>query len=180
MKICAIVGYAGSGKTTAIEAIRDLGLVVTMGDIIRNEAKKRNLKPSGNIIGEIAKELREKEGPGIIAKKCVDLIKNKDEEVIIVDGVRSISEVNVFRKFWKFPIIAIIVKEEERFKRLFERARSDDPKNIDDLKERDKREIQFGLKQVIKNADYKILNDSKIKDLKKKTRKLILKIIESY
>ena len=180
MKICAIVGYAGSGKTTAIEAIRDLGLVVTMGDIIRNEAKKRNLKPSGNIIGEIAKELREKEGPGIIAKKCVDLIKNKDEEVIIVDGVRSISEVNVFRKFWKFPIIAIIVKEEERFKRLFERARSDDPKNIDELKERDKREIQFGLKQVIKNADYKIRNDSKIKDLKKKTRKLILKIIESY
>ena len=180
MKICAIVGYPGSGKTTAIEAIRDLGLVVTMGDIVRNEAKRRNLEPSGNIIGEIAKELREKEGPGIIANKCVDLIKNKNEEVIIVDGVRSISEVNVFRKSWKFPIIAIVVKEEERFKRLFERGRSDDPKNIDDLKERDKREIHFGLKEVIKNADYKIRNDSTIQDLKNKTRKLILEIIEFY
>ncbi|MFW9939786.1 MAG: AAA family ATPase [Candidatus Thorarchaeota archaeon] len=180
MKICAIVGYAGSGKTTAIEAIRDLGLVVTMGDIVRNEAKKRNLEPSGKTIGRIAKELREKGGPGIIAKKCVDLIKNKDEQVIIVDGVRSISEVNVFRKFWKFPIIAIVVNEEERFNRLFKRGRSDDPKNLDDLKERDKREIQFGLKEVIQNADYKIRNDSTIEDLKKKTRSLILKIIESY
>jgi dephospho-CoA kinase len=180
MKICAIVGYAGSGKTTAIEAIRDLGLVVTMGDVVRNEAKKRNLEPSGKIIGRIAKELREKEGPGIIAKKCVDLIKNKKEDVIIVDGVRSISEVNVFRQFWKFPIIAIIVNEEERFKRLFERGRSDDPKNVDDLKERDKREIQFGLKQVIENADFRIQNDSTIEDLKKNTRNLILKIIESY
>ena len=113
MKICAIVGYAGSGKTTAIEAIRDLGLVVTMGDVVRNEAKKRNLEPSGNIIGNIAKELREKEGPGVIAKKCVDLIKNKNEEVIIVDGVRSISEVNVFRKFWKNKDLSDFLKELE-------------------------------------------------------------------
>ncbi len=180
MKICAIVGYAGSGKTTAIEAIRDLGLVVTMGDVVRNEAKKRNLEPSGKNIGRMAKELREKEGPGIIAEKCVDLIKNKDERVIIVDGVRSISEVNVFRQFWKFPIIAIIVSEQERFNRLFERGRSDDPKNLNDLKERDKREIQFGLKEVIENADYKIQNNSTIEDLKKKTRNLILKIIETY
>jgi len=180
MKICAIVGYAGSGKTTAIEAIRDLGLVVTMGDVVRNEAKKRNLEPSGKNIGRMAKELREKEGPGIIAEKCVDLIKNKDERVIIVDGVRSISEVNVFRQFWKFPIIAIVVSEHERFNRLFERGRSDDPKNLNDLKERDKREIQFGLKEVIENADYKIQNNSTIEDLKKKTRNLILKIIETY
>lgn len=180
MKICGIVGLAGSGKTTAIEAIKDLGLIVTMGDVIRNEAKKRNLKPSGKIIGKIAKDLREKEGPDIIAKKCVDLIKSKNEDVIIVDGIRSLSEVNVFRKFWKFPIIAIIVKEEERFKRLFERGRSDDPKNISDLKERDKREIQFGLNDVIKNADYKIQNDSTIQELKKKIRKLVLEIIKSY
>ncbi len=180
MKVIAIAGQPASGKTTAIEAIKDLGIVVTMGDVIRDEAKKRNLEPSGDIIGKIAKELREKGGPAIIAKKCVDLIKNKHEEVIFVDGVRSLSEVNIFRKFWKFPIITIVADEEKRFNRLFRRGRSDDPKNLEDLKERDKREIEFGLNKVLENADYTILNNSTIEDLQKKTRKIVLDIINNY
>ncbi|MFX1325641.1 MAG: AAA family ATPase [Promethearchaeota archaeon] len=180
MKICAIVGLAGSGKTTAIDAVKDLGFVVTMGDVVRNEAKKRNLEPSGINIGKIAKELREEEGPGIIAEKCVELIKKCNEEVIIVDGVRSIAEVNVFRRYWKFPIIAIVVDEKIRFKWLFERGRSDDPLTLHDLLERDKREIQFGLGKVINHADYSIKNDSTIEDLKKKTREIVYEIINTY
>ena len=58
-KILSICGLPGSGKTTAIKAIKNLGIVVSMGDIVRNEAKKRNIEPSGNNIGKIAKELRE-------------------------------------------------------------------------------------------------------------------------
>ncbi len=178
MKVIAICGLPGSGKTTAIEAIEDLGIVVTMGDVVRNEVKKRNLDPSGNNIGKIAKELREKNGPAIIAERCVELIKKKNEEIIFVDGVRSLSEVSVFRKYWKFPIIAIVVTEEKRFKHLFERNRSDDPKSIDDLKERDKREIKFGLDKVLEIADYIIHNDFTIEDLKKKTRNTVLEIVQ--
>ncbi|MFX1420009.1 MAG: AAA family ATPase [Promethearchaeota archaeon] len=180
MKVLTIAGLPGSGKTTAIESIKDLGLIVTMGDVIRNEVKKRNLEPTGNNIGNVAKELREKEGSAIIAEKCVEFIMNMEAEVIFVDGVRSLAEVNIFRKFWRFPIIAIVVNEEQRFKRLFERGRTDDPKCIEDLKERDNREIQFGLNDVIKKADYKVLNNTTIEDLKKKIRKIVINIIHNY
>jgi dephospho-CoA kinase len=172
MKVIAICGLPGSGKTTAIEAVRDLGTVVTMGDVVRSEARKRNLEPTGNNIGKIAKELRKKDGSAIIAQKCVELIKEIKSEVFFVDGVRSPSEVNVFRKFWKFPVIAIIVKEEDRF--------TDDPKNLEELEERDRREIQFGLEEVLKNADYVVKNDSTIEELKHSIRNLVLKIIENY
>lgn len=179
MKVIAICGLPGSGKTTAIEAIEDLGIIVTMGDVVREEVKNRNLEPSGNNIGKIAKELREKNGPAIIAEKCVELIKRKNEKIIFIDGVRSISEVTVFRKYWTFPIIAIIVDEEKRFKHLFERNRSDDPKTLEDLKERDKREIEFGLDKVLEIAEYRIYNNSSIEDLKKITRKIVLEIIQN-
>ncbi len=180
MKVLAICGLPGSGKTTAIEAIDDLGIIVTMGDVVRDEVKKRNLEPSGNNIGKIAKELRERNGPSIIAEKCVELIKKMNEQIIFVDGVRSLSEISIFRKYWKFPIIAVIVEEEKRFKHLFERNRSDDPKSLEDLKERDKREIAFGLDKVLEIADYKIYNNSSIDDLKKNTRKTVLGIIRNY
>ncbi len=180
MKILAIVGLPGSGKTTAIEAIRDLGIVVTMGDVVRNEAKRRNIEPSGNNLGKIAKELRENQGPGIIAKKCMDLIMKKKNEVIIVDGIRSLVEVRIFRTNWKFPIIAIIVDEKNRLKRLFNRFRSDDPKDLEELKERDRRELKFGLDKVIEKADYNISNNSTIDDLKITTKDVVLKIIQNY
>jgi dephospho-CoA kinase len=180
MKILAIVGLPGSGKTTAIEAIKDLGTVVTMGDIVRNEAKRREIEPNGINLGKIAQQLRESGGPDIIAKKCVDKIVKMKDEIIIVDGIRSLAEVNIFRKFWKFPIIAIRVEEKKRLRRLFKRSRSDDPKNLEELKERDMRELKFGLDKVIKEADYSIKNNSTIDDLKKKTRDVVLKTIQQY
>jgi len=180
MKVLAICGFPGSGKSTAIDTIRNLGSLIIMGDIIRNEAKKRKLEPTSENLGKIAKELRLKYGSNIIAEKCVDLINKQNNNIIFIDGLRSMVEVNVFRKHWKFPIIAIVLEERRRFKRLFERARSDDPKSIDDLKDRDKREIEFGLEEVLNNADYTIKNDSTKEDLKERIRKLVLDLIHNY
>ncbi len=180
MKVLAICGLPGSGKSTAIDTIRNLGSVIIMGDIIRNEAKKRKLEPTSENLGKIAEELRLKYGSNIIAEKCVDLINKQHNNIIFIDGLRSMAEVKVFRKHWKFPIIAIVLEEKRRFKRLFERARSDDPKSIDDLKDRDKREIEFGLEEVLNNADYTIKNDSTKEDLKERIRKLVLDLIHNY
>lgn len=180
MKVLAICGLPGSGKSTAIDAISNLGSVIIMGDIIRNEAKKRKLEPTSENLGKIAKELRLNYGSNIIAEKCVDLINKQHNNIIFIDGLRSMAEVKVFRKHWKFPIIAIVLEEKRRFKRLFERARSDDPKSIDDLKDRDKREIEFGLEEVLNNADYTIKNDSTKEDLKERIRKLVLDLIHNY
>ena len=178
MKVIGFCGLPGSGKSTAIESIKDLGIVITMGDVIRNEAKNRNIEPTDQNLGEIAKKLREDEGDDIIAKKCVNLIQSKEENVIFIDGIRSWYEVKVFKSYWKFPLIAIKTKKKLRYKRISERFRPDDPKNRTKIKGRDEREIEFGLKKVIKNADFKILNNSTKTNLRIRTRNLVLKIIE--
>ena len=168
MKVLGFCGLPGSGKSTIIEAIEDLGKVITMGDVIRNEAKKRNITLIDENLGKIAKELREIEGPNIVAEKCVEWIKALKSNLIFIDGLRSMEEVNIFRKYWKFPVIAIAVDDKLRFKRLTERGRSDDPKNIKQLKERDKREIEFGLKEVINNSNFQFKNDLPVNESKKR------------
>ena len=177
MIVIGFSGLPGSGKSSAIEAVKDLGPIITMGDIIRKEAQKRNLPPTAQNLGMIAKDLRKKYGASIIAEKCVDLIKSSEENVIFVDGIRSLKEVKIFRNSWTFPIIAIIMDEKLRYKRLKERARSDDPLSFTELLKRDNRELDFGLKEVIDNADYKINNNSTIAELQEKTRKIILNIM---
>ena len=173
-------GLPGSGKSTVIDAIEDLGKVITMGDVIREEAEKRQISSSDENFGKIAKELREKYGPEVIAEKCVELIKNKEDNVIIIDGLRSTAELEVFKRIWKCSVIAIIASKEVRFQRISKRERIDDTKTLDDLNERDQREIKFGLEEVIENAEYKIDNNSSIEESIKNARKLVRKIIKNY
>ena len=180
MKVIGFCGLPGSGKSTAINAIKDLGTVITMGDVIRKEAQERNIELSDENLGKIAKQLREEEGDEIIAEKSVRYVKMQNTDVIFIDGIRSIPEVKVFRKYWKFPLIAIISSDDLRFKRISERSRSDDSKSLSEIKERDKREIGFGLKEVILEANYKLENNSTIASLEQKTRELILDIIRKY
>ncbi|HEY0088412.1 MAG TPA: AAA family ATPase [Candidatus Lokiarchaeia archaeon] len=180
MKVIGFCGLPGSGKSTAIEAIKDLGVIITMGDVIREEAKKRNLSSTDENLGKIAKELREKGGPEIIAKKCVELIKIQKKNVVFVDGIRSPHELKIFRQYWKFPLIVIELSEENRFERLFKRARRDDPLSLEEIKKRDERELGFGLKKVVESAEYKIKNASTIEDLQKRTKEIVLEIIKNY
>ncbi|MFX0048805.1 MAG: AAA family ATPase, partial [Candidatus Hermodarchaeota archaeon] len=159
MKVIGFCGLPGSGKSTVLKAIEDLGVIITMGDIIRKEARERNIEPTDENLGKIAEQLREEFGPEILAKKCVELIKSLDSEVIFIDGLRSIAEVKIFRNSWKFPFIAVTIDDNLRFERLSKRGRPDDPNTLEDLKERDLREIAFGLNEVIGNANYVINNN---------------------
>jgi dephospho-CoA kinase len=170
----------GSGKSTAIKAVSDLGVVVTMGDVIREEAIRKKIELTDENLGKLAKNLRKEEGDEAIAEKCVDIIKNIQSEVIFVDGIRSPYELTIFRKHWKFPLILIDTKEEIRHIRILERMRDDDSKNIKDLKRRDDREIGFGLLDLIQKADYIVENNSTVKKLKKKTRALVKHLIKKY
>ncbi len=180
MKVIGFCGLPGSGKSTVLKAIEDLGTIITMGDVIRNEANHRNIAPSDENLGKIALELRKNYGPEIIAEKCVILIKKLESEVFFIDGLRSMAEVIVFRKNWKFPLIATVVDEKIRYERLSNRKRPDDPNSLSEIRDRDQREIRFGLNEVIENANYTINNNLSEADVQRETRVLIFKIIENY
>ena len=177
MIVIGFCGLPGSGKSTVLKAIEDLGIIITMGDVVRNEARERSIEPTDENLGKIAHELREEFGPEIIAKKCVAIIKNLKKDVVFIDGLRSIAEVNVFRNSWIFPIVAVIIDDKIRFKRLSKRGRLDDPKYLEDIRERDQLEISFGIKEVINSANFKINNNVSKKEVQKITRNLVLNLI---
>ena len=176
--VIGFCGLPGSGKSTAIKAIKIFGTVINMGDLVRKEAKKLNIPETDENLGKISRLIREREGKGILAKKCVDLIQKSENNIIFIDGLRSWEEVEIFRKRWQFLIIAIKTNVRKRFKIISKRNRKDDPKTLKELKRREKREIELGLTDVIRRADYKIRNSSTKEMLKQKTIKIVKKIIE--
>ena len=104
MKVVGVTGMPGSGKSVISRVATDLGMqVVRMGDVIREEALKRNESP-----GVVAVKLREEYGEFIVAQRCVDIIKNsKDRETShLIEGIRSPFEVEIFQNnFYGFKTI---------------------------------------------------------------------------
>jgi len=151
----------GAGKSTIANGLKSKNFgIINMGDSVREEAKKRNLEPTGQNLGKLMLELREKNGPGAIAELILDKIKNSNSNVIIIDGVRSNEEIDVLRKIGTVKLLSIHASTDTRYSFLNDRGRTDDPKNRENFDERDTREIGVGISTPIALADESISNNN--------------------
>jgi len=138
--------------------------VINMGDAVRAEAKKRNLEPTGQNLGKLMLELREKNGPAIVAELILPQITNSNSNVLVIDGIRSNHEIEVFKKTGTVKLLLVEATTDTRFKFLHNRGRADDPKTRDVFDERDKREVGVGLDNSITSADQTISNNNLTKE----------------
>ena len=166
----------GAGKSTIANGLKSKNYeIINMGDAVREEAKKRNLEPSGENLGKLMLELREKNGPGAIAELISDKIKHAKSSAIIIDGVRSNEEINELRKMGTVKLLSVHASTDTRYGFLSERGRSDDPKNRENFDERDTREIGVGISTPIALADESISNNNMtIDELVETAEKIIL------
>ena len=171
----------GSGKSTIVSALKARGLeALNLGDGVRTEAKRRNIEPTGDNLGKLMLELREKNGPGAIAELLTESIKNSQSKVIIVDGVRSITEVEVLRNVGSVKLLSIEATADTRYKFLSSRGRSDDPITREKFEERDNRELSVGIGESIAIADKTIVNgDITLDELTERAYKVIKKWIDT-
>ena len=159
-KLILITGMSGSGKTTLADLFREDGFpVVTMGDVIRGLAAERGLEPTPEVLGSIARGIREMHGVNAVAVKCVEMLGGMEEEVVVIDGIRSLAEVDVFRGSFEGVLVAVHAAPEVRYERLRERGRSDDPRDFGAFRERDLRELGFSLGWAISLADQMLVNE---------------------
>ncbi|MCJ7722217.1 flagellar hook-basal body complex protein FliE [Candidatus Bathyarchaeota archaeon] len=176
-----ISGMPGAGKGVFRRTVQRLGYpVVTMGDDVREEVKRRNLKPTPENLGKTMLNLRETEGPAAIAKRCIPKLENQPHRIVFIDGIRSLVEVDEFKiHFPNFILIAIHASPKTRYWRLFRRRRSDDPTNWETFMQRDLRELGIGMGAVISVANYMIVNEGAIEQLKVKTLQFMNKVLEN-
>ncbi|WP_348613591.1 AAA family ATPase [Halobaculum rarum] len=164
MRVIGTVGLPGSGKGEAATVAEEEGVpVVTMGDVIRAECRDRGLDPAEHH-GEIARALREENGPAAIAERSVPLIEDAagqaDADTVLVDGLRAPVELERFRERFgdDFTLVAITAPFDLRAERLGERGRDDSDVDVEALRDREEREREFGMGAVIDAADVTIDN----------------------
>jgi len=177
MRVIGTVGLPGSGKGEAAAVAREEGLpVVTMGDVIRQACRDRGLDPAEHH-GRVAQALREEDGPAAIAARSIPQVRDAlaDHDAVLVDGLRSDVELDRFREAFgdDFLLVSVEAPFELRAERLLERARDDTDLDREALREREQRELGFGMGEAMERADVRIDNTGSLEDFQGSVRTLL-------
>ncbi len=178
MRVIGIVGLPGSGKSEGAAIAEDEGIpVVTMGDVIRAECRDRGLDPAVHH-GEIARALREENGPGAIAERSLPVIEDRlgAADTVVVDGIRSGTEVDRFEAAFgeDFDLVCVEAPFETRAERLDLRGRDAvSGEDGESLEQRDRRELEFGMGEAMERAALTIENTGTLDQFREQVRELL-------
>jgi len=180
--VIGLAGMPGSGKSVVVDMAREMGYdIVVMGDVIRQETLKRGLELTPQNVGKVMLDLRQESGNFVIAQKCIPKIEEQASYKVLVDGLRSLFESDIFKEhFAKFSLVAVHASPQIRFSRLSNRGRSDDPAEWIVFQERDMRELGVGLGNVIAMAEQVIVNDNSFEYVKAKAKASLERIEKKW
>lgn len=180
MKIIAFTGMPLSGKSEAVQMIKEDNIpVVRMGDMVWEETKRQGLELTDANVGHVATTMRKSQGKDIWAQKTLETIKKmQPTDLLVIDGIRNHEEVDFFKHKLgsTFHLIAIVASDTLRKKRALSRKRKDDTQTEDQFMMRDKRELGWGLGEVIASADEVIVNEGSLQEFQQHIKKLLERI----
>ncbi len=177
MKLIVTVGMPGSGKDELVEVARGIGLAtLKMGDLVRDETRRRGLPLNNANVGRIASEERDKHGAGVWAQRAVPKLT---ETKMLVDGCRSDSEVTVFRHhFGDLFVLGIYSSPEKRYDRMMHRSRGDDGAGLQEFFDRDRRELKWGIGNAFALADGMLVNEGNLDEFRRSARDMLTAILK--
>lgn len=179
MKVVSIVGMTGAGKSEVARIFHDKGYaVVRFGDITDDEVKKRGLELNEANERQVRESLRKQYGMDAYAKLSLPgidaALKTSD---VVVDGLYSWEEDVFLKEHYggDFIVVAVWSSPEARYARLSKRrTRMLTPQ---EAASRDRAEIEnLNKGGPIAMADFTVLNDSSLADLKPQVERIIARL----
>ena len=180
-KIIAVVGMAGSGKSEAIKYLQEkFGWPkIYFGKYTFERIEKEGLETNYQNEKLIREKIRNELGMGAYAKLALpeinELLRKNDN--ILIESLYSWKEYKILKEEFgdKFRVMAIHASPDVRIQRLFARKNERPMKDEDEFITRDYSEIENTDKGgPIARADYNIINEISLEDLKRKIDSLNL------
>ena len=177
VSLVLIAGLPGAGKTTIAKIFAEKGVpVLSMGDAMREEARRQGRPDDIDSMRKFMVQLRKERGEAVVAELVIQKLRGVNAPLVVIDGLRSEEELEAFRRVAGKMLLVLVESDlQRRFRRLSKRGRPDDPKKVEDLRRRDGTELTVGLEKLMSREGTRITNDGDLASLKKKTIGLIRK-----
>jgi dephospho-CoA kinase len=179
MKVVAIVGMAGSGKSVVSRLFQENGFTtVRFGDVTDAEVRKRGLELTEENERHIRELLRKEQGMDAYARLNLPRIDSaRQKSDVVIDGLYSWEEYSLLKDHYgeEFSVVAVWASPKTRYARLGSRKQR--LLTQAEAARRDRAEIENLSKGgPIAMADFTINNESSLADLQKEVARIIKKL----
>lgn len=176
MKVVAIVGMTGSGKSEVARVFQANGFIpIRFGDVTDNELKKQGKLLTEENERPVREAFRKRYGMAAYAilnqPRIDEALKTSN---VVVDGLYSWEEYLYLKECYgdNLIVVAVFSSPETRYTRLARRETR--PLTADEARERDHAEIEnINKGGPIAMANFTLINETSLEDLEAATEKLI-------
>ena len=180
MKVVAIVGMSGSGKSEVARIFEQKGVArIRFGDLTDKEVLRRGLELTEENERSVREQLREEHGMAAYAKLNLPQIDaSLKQSDVVVDGLYSWEEYRLLKDHYKdsFVVLAVYSSPKTRQNRLCQRQVR--PLTPEESLSRDFAEIEnLNKGGPIAMADFTLLNESTVEALGKEMERLIAELL---
>jgi cytidylate kinase len=164
MKLIGIGGTNGSGKDTVGQMLAERygWLFVSVADLLRDEARKRNLPIEREVLRTISAEWRRQFGLGVLVDRAVELFKKSDvnKKGLVAVPMRNRGEAQRIKDLGG-TLIWVDADSKVRYARITKRQRSsEDKKTYEQFLAEEQAEMhQSGDEATLSLSDVKEISD---------------------
>jgi len=179
VKVVSVVGMTGAGKSEVSRVFEQNGFIsIRFGDLTDEEIKRRGLKPGEASERLVRETLRREQGADAYAELNLPRIEQAlKKSNVVVDGLYSWEEYTCLKSCYgeDLCLVAVWSSPKTRYARLASRSsRSLTP---EEAASRDRAEIEnIGKGGPIAMADFTIINESSLEELKEEAARVAARL----
>ena len=176
MQIIGLVGEKGSGKETfgnlLMELVKGKKIFrIRFSDILNYTLKLWDLDLTRENLQNLAIAMDGAYGAGTLSQAIAKQIKDSEADIVILDGIRWQSDVDLLKSFPKNILVYITADLDIRYHRLkLRQEKKDEAKTYQQFMKEEQAQNELLIPRIGSKADIKITNNASLEGLKEKVR----------